>query len=236
MQGVLKFLLIAISAAVIGYVGWTMYGEGTKTANARMSESVHLSQAQAQNTNQSLTEAGVVVQVGQSVLSQGTVPPAMETPPRVVEITSLDNLLIEWKPRYEAATRSYTRFDASITNAKSRAEQYFAQQQAITDEVQDPTTRARLQEEDEADMVLYLEWKAQADSALKEASRFMIQLDDMDAILRKMELRADFVFDSTAFTEVPAAISELNQQLFEFQVASENIKLATRSPFEAQQP
>ena len=236
MQDILKFLLIAISAAVIGYVGWTVYGEGTKTANARMSESVHFAQAQAQNTNQSLTEAGMVGQAGQSVLSQGTVPAAMGTPHGIAVITNLDELLIEWRPRYEAATRAHARFDASIANAKSRAEEYFAQQQAITDGIRDPTNQAKVRLEDEADMALYRQWELRADSALKEANKFMIGLDDMDAILRKMELRADFVFDATAFTEVPAAITELNQQLFDFQVASENIKLTARSPFGAQQP
>lgn len=236
MQDILKFLLIAISAAVIGYVGWTVYGEGTKTANARMSESVHFAQAQAQNTNQSLTEAGMVGQAGQSVLSQGTVPAAMGTPHGIAVITNLDELLIEWRPRYEAATRAYARFDASIANAMSRAEEYFAQQQAITDGIRDLTKQANARLEDEADMALYRQWELRADSALKEATNFIIGLDDMDAILRKMELRADFVFDATAFTEVPAAITELNQQLFDFQVASENIKLTARSPFEAQQP
>ena len=85
-------------------------------------------------------------------------------------------------------------------------------------------------------MALYRQWAARADAARKSAAKIVIQLDDMDANLRKMELRADFVFDASAFGEVPAAVSELNQQLFDFQVASENIKLAADSPFEVQQP
>ena len=89
--------------------------------------------------------------------------------------------------------------------------------------------------EDEVELALFRQWETQADLALEKADKIGIQLDDMDANLRKMELRADFVFDTSAFLEVPKAIDELNLQLFEFQVASENIKLSADSPFETQQ-
>ena len=66
----------------------------------------------------------------------------------VAEITSLDDLLAEWKPRYETAKTSYTKFDASITNAKNRAAEYFAQQQALTEGMRDPNNRTKAQLED----------------------------------------------------------------------------------------
>ena len=238
MQDALKFLLIAISAAVIGYIAWTVYGEGITPASARMSESVHLAQAQAQNMNQSLTDVGTIGKAGHSVVAQGPAPSRINVPAPlgVAEISNLDDLLIEWRPRYETAKMAYTKFDASITNAKNRAAEYFAQQQALTEGMRDPNNRAKAQLEDEAEMALYLQWEARADSALKSADKIVIQLDDMDSNLRKMELRADFVFDAEMFDAVPGAIEELNQQLFDFQVASENIKLAAGSPFEVRQP
>ena len=42
MQEVLKFILVGVAAGVIGYIGWTVYGEGTRTASARMSESLQM--------------------------------------------------------------------------------------------------------------------------------------------------------------------------------------------------
>ena len=238
MQDVLKFLLIAVSAAMIGYVAWTLYGEGTRPAAARMSESVHMAQAQAQSMNQSLGDVGTIGEAGQPIVSRGTASSDMNTPVSVsvAEITSLDDLLAEWRLRYEIAKTSYTKFDASITNAKNRAAEYFAQQQALTEGMQDPNNRAKAQLEDEAEIALYRQWEARADAARKSAARIVIQLDDMDTNLRKMELRTGFVFDASAFAEVPAAVSELNQQIFDFQVASENIKLAADSPFKMQQP
>ena len=58
-----------------------------------------------------------------------------------------------------------------------------------------------------------------------------MQLDDMDANQHKLELRADFVFDTASFQEVPAAILELNAELSEFRAASETIRAATETPF-----
>ena len=55
----------------------------------------------------------------------------------------------------------------------------------------------------------------------------------MDASLCKLELRTDFVFDTSSFQEVPAAILELDAELSEFRAASETIREVTASPFEA---
>lgn len=225
MQQTLRFILIAVSAGVIGYIGWTLYEEETRTTAARMSESVHLAQAQAESVDAALTHI-------QDIALSNSQTPAT---PEISEIPNLDALIKEWEPRYTAAKTAYAKFHASITNAKSRAAAYFAQQRALTERMRDPDNQAKARLEDEADLALYRQWEARADQALEKADQVSIQLDDMDANLRKMELRADFVFDTSAFLEIPQNIEELNLQLFEFQVASENIKLSAGSPFETQQ-
>lgn len=233
MQDSLRFILIAVSAGVIGYIGWTIYDEATESSAARMSESVHLAQAQAESMNSSLSQIGAIGKGKQSEFfprTGGSTSPPPATL-EVSEIRDLDALMLEWEPRYTAAKTAYAKFHASITNAKSRAADYFAQQSALTERMRDPDNQAEARLEDEAELVLYRQWETQADLALEKANEIGIQLDDMDANLRKMELRADFVFDDSAFLVVPAAINELNLQLFEFQVASENIKLSADSPF-----
>ena len=225
MRETLRFILIAVSAGVVGYIGWTLYEEETRTTAARMSESVLLAQAQAQSVDSALTHIQDI-----TLLNSRT--PATT---RISEIPNLEALMKEWEPRYEAAKTAHVKFHASITNAKSRANAYFAQQQALTEQMQDPDNRAKARLEDEADLALYRQWEAQADQALEKANEIGIQLDDMDANLRKMELRAGFVFDTSVFLEIPQDIEDLNLQLFEFQVASENIKLSAGSPFETQQ-
>ena len=258
----LRYTLIAVAAGIICYTGWIAYGEITQSTSANMSESVQLAQTQAQNMNQKLARVSDIGATGQQSNNELATPQqptgtqevapqsfdsigggktrvsALESqrqpiePADIAEITNLDTLIAEWRPRYNAAKIAYTKFDASISNAKSRAAEYFAQQQSITMQIRDPENRARAAEEDEYEISLYRQWEEQADSALGMAAEIGIQLDDMDANLRKMELRADFVFDPSAFREVPEAISNLDRQLVDFHAASENIKAATGSPFE----
>ncbi len=237
MQETLRFILIAVSAGVIGYIGWTLYEEGTRTTAARMSESVHLAQTRAESMNSSLTQIGAIGNGEGSRFFQDTIPSNSQTPAtlEVSEISNLEALMLEWEPKYTSAKTAYAKFHASIANAKSRAADYFAQQRALTDRMRDPDNQSKARLEDEAELALYRQWEAQADLTLEKANKIGIQLDDMDANLKKMDLRTEFVFDTSEFLEVPQAIAELNLQLFEFQVASENIKLSTGSPFETQQ-
>ena len=226
MQDILKFILVAVAAGVIGYIGWTIYGEGTRTASAKMSESFQLAQNQAHNMDQALISVSTVGRTEESrvkIIESGN----------VAEVTDLNILLIEWRPRYDAAKLAYSKFNASIANAKGRAAEYFAQQQAITATINDPVRRENAEQEDAAEMLLYRQWEARADGALKKATEIGLKLDDMDANLKKMELRADLEFDTSAFIEVPEAVSELNLQLADFQVSSENIKAVSGSPFDA---
>ena len=227
----LKYTLIVVVAAVIGYASLTVYGEVNQTEAARMSGSVQLSENQAENMNRAL--GGVSVFAGGN--SAGNAAEAGSQPEtfEIAKITSIDALIDRWEPRYDDAKLAYVKFEAAIDNAQASAAGYFATQQALTERINDPAAKARAREDDEHDLALYRQWEAQADSALAKARAIGMQLDDMDASLRKLELRADFVFDTTSFQEVPAAILELNAELSEFRVASETIRAATESPFEA---
>ena len=227
MQQFLKFILAAVATGVIGYIGWTIYAEGTRSASATMSESVYMAQNQARNMEMELTSVGTV---GRSAKSKAII---LETG-RVSEITDLNALLVEWRPSYASAKLAHAKFAASIANAKSQAADYFAQQQALTESMHDPENRVRAEQEDTAEMLLYRQWEARADAALKTATEIGYRLDDMDANLKKMELRADFVFDSSAFLEVPEDVLDLNRQLADFHTSSENIKAISGSPFDAQ--
>ena len=223
MQGTLRFILVAVAAGVIGYIGWTVYGEGTKPASAKMSESLLIAQSQAQNMNEALT----------SVSTVGRTPSSKTESVGVAGIADLDSLLSEWRPRYDEAKLAYTKFSASLANTKGRVADYFAQQQALTDGMRDPENKAKARQQDEAEMLLYRQWQARADAALQTATEIVIQLDDMDTNLRKMELRADFVFDTSL--SLPEAVIELNAQLADFQTSSDNIRAVSGSPFEVQQ-
>ena len=191
-----------------------------------MSQSLHIAQSQAQNMNQALTSVSTVG-------SSPERPAQKKESGGLAELADLDSLLSEWRPRYDEAKLAYTKFSASLANTKSRVADYFAQQQALTEGMRDPENKARARQQDEAEMLLYRQWQARADAALQTATEIVIQLDDMDANLRKMELRADFVFDTSP--SLPEVVIELNAQLADFQTSSDNIRAVSGSPFEVQQ-
>lgn len=227
----LKCSLIVVAAAIVGYAALTVYGEITKTEAAKMTDSVQLAENQAENMNRALGDVSVFAggnQNGNS-LESGSHSETSE----IAKITSIEVLIDRWEPPYNHAKLAYVKFEAAIDNAKASAAGYFATQQALTERINDPTTKAQARDDDERDLSLYRKWETQADSALAKARAIGMQLDDMDASLRKLELRTDFVFDASSFQDVPVAIQELNVELSEFRAASEVIRATTESPFEA---
>ena len=226
----MKYTLIIVVAAVLGYIGLTVYEEVNQTEAARMTDSVRLAENQAENMNRASSDVSVFAGGNPSgnASEAGSEPGASE----IAKITSIEVLIDRWEPRYNNAKLAYVKFEAAIDNAKASAAGYFAAQQALTERINDTSTKAQARQDDERDLALYRKWEAQADVALAKAREIGRRLDDMDASLRKLELRADFVFDASSFQDVPVAIQELNAELSEFKAASEVIRATTKSPFE----
>ncbi len=227
IRGILKYSLLIVVAALVGYGGLAVYEEVTQSEAARVSASVQLAENQAEHMHRALGDVSVFADG-----SPGGDTSQAEPQPAISDITDIDTLIARWEPLYEDAKLAYVKFEAAIENAKTSAAGYFATQQALTESISNPVARARAQEDDERDLALYQNWETQADSALTKARAIGTQLDDMDAILRKLELRTDFVFDTSSFREIPTTISELSADLSEFRAASETIRAATASPFE----
>ena len=263
----LKYSLIVVAAAIIGYAALTVYGEVTKAETIRLIDSVQLAENQAMNMNSSFEEVSSLASGNTTAKILG---PSSQYQPvyqamniirglggvatvfaaedmdtensgkapqpqigEVGEVTDIDTLLAHWNPRYADAKLAYNKFEAAVEMAKASASSYFAAQNELTEQISDPARQDRERADDQRDRTLYLIWETQADSALSKARAIGTQLDDMDITLQKLKLRADFVFDATAFQEVPAAIATLSDDLSEFQAASEAVRAATASPFEA---
>ena len=226
----LKYSLIVVAVAIIGYAALTVYGEVTQTEAAKATESVRLAENQAENMNRAWADVSVFVGGNPSgnASEAGSEPGTSE----IAKITSIEVLISLWEPRYNNAKLAYVKFEAAIDNAKTSAAGYFATQQALTERINDPSTKAQARQDDERDLASYRKWEARTDVALAKAREIGRRLDDMDATLRKLELRADFVFDASSFQDVPIAIQELNAELSEFKAASEIIRATIESPFE----
>lgn len=226
LRHILRLIVTAAVAAVVVYGGFAFYGKATETEAAALSNSVELAENQAGNMGQALD--GVSAFASLRNPADGQPQPGV---PATDEVTDIHALLARWEPRYNDAKAAYIKLESAISVAKTSAAGYLDAQRAITERIHDPDTKLRAQQDDDRDWELYQQWAEHADAVLAEAQAIGLRLDDMDASLRKLELRADFVFDTSSFSEVPAAIADLNRELADFQAASEAIRETTKSPF-----
>lgn len=214
MRTSLRATVTIFAVAVLALGGWLAYGEFGASAAADFDQSVGMVYHQTDRMSGTLGDTKTFVET------------------EVAAITSISALLAEWTPKYNSARSAYTRFDAAIVAAEARAEDYFASQRLLTERYHDPERRASAEQRDESDYALYEQWRGQAHSARDNAWNILKRLDDMDTDLRKLELTSEFSFDSGKFREVPLAITSLDDELEQFQAASENIREITASPFE----
>ena len=215
---VFKWISIVVVLAVLIGVGWMAYAEINTVEAAQLDESMSMVRHQTEGMSETLADTGRFV-----------------TEHSIAEVTSIDNLLVLWRPRYSSAQSAYTRFDSAIVLAEQQADAYFAAQRALTSLYHDPARQAQARASDDADFALYKTWQDRAHRVRDEASAILLKLSDLDTDLRKLELASEFSFSGGAIDAVPAEILALNDELAEFQLASEHIREITKSPFEVAQ-
>ena len=217
LKRVLGYAVTASVIAVVAGIGWIGYGKLTSSEGAEFDESVSMVHHQTGSMSESFGEAGTFVSRD------------------IKQITSISVLIDEWTPRYDNARITYQKFDSAIIAAERRAEAYFSAQRALTERYHSPESRVRAQAHDDSDFALYLQWRDRAHRVRAEALEIVNRLSDMDTDLRKLDLSSDFSgfsYEAGSFSEVPSDIRDLGDALTQFQIASENIREITASPFD----
>ena len=217
LAALLKWISIAAVVAVVAGIGWMAFGEVNTAEAAQLDESMSMVRYQTAGMNQALEETGQFV-----------------AQTNVAEVTDINSLLGLWEPRYAAAQSAFTKLDSAIALAEQQADSYFAAQRALTAQYNDPERKARRQARDDAFFADYQAWQQDAHNIRDEAAAILRKLNDIDIDLRKLELDSGFSFTGTAIDALPAEISSLDNELNEFDIASENLRAIIRSPFEAQ--
>ena len=108
----------------------------------------------------------------------------------------------------------YLKLESAIGVTKDSAAGYFAAQQAITERINDPgTARLKAQEDDERDLDLYRQWEQRADAVLEEAHVIALGLPPRHGSQARESWSLEPISPliRTSFSEVPAAIADLNR-------------------------
>ena len=208
------FTLTISIVTILASIGWIAYGEFNIT------EAAHFDTSMAR-VNHQTENMGVTFNTTRAFVTSG-----------IEQISDIDTLIEEWSPRYSRAQIAFQKFDASIEAAEGRAEAYFLEQRALTENFRSQELRARAEAEDDSDYELYSQWRDRAHSVRAEALGIMNRLSDLDTDLQKIKLRSEFSFDVGAFSDVPTEILSLGDELEQFQIASEDIRGITVSPFD----
>ena len=215
-----RFFSITSAASIVAVVvsvGWIAFGEASKSEAAHADASLSMVNHQTGGMSESLNRAGTFI--------------STEISADVGQITDLSTLLEEWSPSYQQAQTAYRKFDAAIATAESSADAYFAAQGALTEGFHSEESRERAQADDDAEFAQYEQWRERARGVQGEALEIVHRLSDMDTTLQKLKLRSEFSFDASGFNEVPSDILALEEELAQFQIASDNIREIIASPF-----
>ena len=212
-----KFFHLVVTISIVGVVagvGWIAYGKSNVSEAAEFDASISMVNHQTGGMSESLRVTGDFVKTG------------------ISEISSISALLDEWTPRYHRAQTAYRKFDAAIIAAEDRANAYFLAQRTLTERYHNQELRALAQAEDATNYAHYGQWRDRAHSVRADALEIVNRLDDMDTGLKKLKLASEFSFDVSPFDAVPSDILVLGEDLTQFQIASDNIRQITKSPFD----
>ena len=220
LRSAFRIVVTTTIVAVTVGIGWIAFGEIGESKAAQVNESFSLVNHQPEEVGQALAGAGAFIDA--------------EVNADIAQIRDLSVLLDAWSPKYQKSDIAYRKFDAAIIAAENRADAYFAAQRALTEEFHSPELTAQARAEDDAEFSQYEQWRNRAHAIRASVLQIMHSLHDMDATLQKLLLRADFSFDVRQLNEVPLNILELEQELSQFQTASDNIRKTIGSPFDAQ--
>ena len=138
-------------------------------------------------------------------------------------IVAIENLRDLWTPRYHRAQEEHRRLDYRIEHAERAARLYFKAQDELTRQIKNPEDRARATASDREEREVYRRWRDQARQTRAQAARIIRELSDMDIIITKQLLSANFAAVYYDYVELPIALRDLHGDLEQFRARSEEI-------------
>ena len=144
-------------------------------------------------------------------------------PPQTEYLSAVNQLQSAWSPRYDKAVQDYKVFAYRIHHSEQMAEEYFEIQARLSSRITNPEIRVRAERNDLIERDAYLEWRTQAHKTLARALLIKQDLDDMNVIITKQVLSANFAALYQDFQELPQSMLELHADIAEFQKQSDAI-------------
>ena len=137
--------------------------------------------------------------------------------PQTEYIKAVQQLKAAWQPRYDKAAADYKVFAYRIHHAEEMAQEYFEVQARLTNKIINEQQRRQAELQDYREREVYLEWRTQAHATLTSASLIKQDLDDLNVVITKLELSANFAALYQDFRELPPSLLNLHTEIDKFQ-------------------
>jgi len=128
-------------------------------------------------------------------------------------IDAIEALRDAWSARYRSAEAEHRRLGYRIEHAERAAGRYFRAQAELTRGIRDPMERSRADAGDRAEMRVYARWRDQAHRTRARAGAIMDRLHDLDVMISKRRLSANFASVRRDLLELPIAVRDLDRDL-----------------------
>lgn len=136
--------------------------------------------------------------------------------PQTEYIAAVRELKSAWSPRYKRAADDYKVFAYRIHHAESMAREYFEFQARLTRQIVNPEQRRQAELQDYQEQEVYLQWRTQAHTTLSRATLIKQDLDDLNIVITKLELSANFAALYQDFRELPPSLLTLHAEIDKF--------------------
>ena len=141
----------------------------------------------------------------------------------------------DWDAQYKVVRDEYNNFHDMVELAKNSAEEYFAVQRNLTNDIKNVELQQEQRRNDLREIELFEEWKGQADNTVLAAYRLMDDIEDMRIVIQKAALSAHFAALNKQALILPESLTALHSQLGLFHDRSQEIRQAFGGPPEDSQ-
>lgn len=148
-------------------------------------------------------------------------------------ILAVNELQSEWRPRYNRAIADYEKLAYRIDYVKEAASDYFQLQKDLTERIRDPQLRSEVALRDANEKHQFDVWERGSNEMLGKVSTIVDDIEDMNVIIDKLTLAANFAIIFDNFGSLSTSIVQLHDEIALFKARSDSIADAISSSTDA---
>ena len=137
--------------------------------------------------------------------------------------TDLKDLYERWAPAYQQAIYDLVKFEDRFQVAVSLTGAYLEEQSALTATIRNPGRRSEQEMFDREESDAVRRWVSNGDALMREMAMIKTDLEDMNVIITKQQLRVEFLSENAALYQIPESARQLHNSLDSFKDESDSL-------------